>query len=73
MFVVPDGLVVFSKDNCAGCVQLKRKLESQDKPYFEYKIDENQEAANFVISKGFRSMPVVFLDGEAVSVFKVVS
>ena len=73
MFVVPDGLVVFSKANCAGCVQLKSKLEAQDKSYFEYKIDENQDAANFVISKGFRSMPVVFLDGEAVSVFKVVN
>lgn len=72
-FVVPEGLVVFSKNNCPACDTLKNKLAEQNKPYFEYKVDEDDSVRDFVISKGFRSMPVVFLNGEAVSVFKVVS
>lgn len=71
-FVVPEGLVVFSKNNCPSCVTLKDKLNGQGSSYFEFRIDEDENARDFVISKGFRSMPVVFLDGEPVSVFKVV-
>jgi glutaredoxin len=72
-FVVPQGLVVFSKNNCPACNQLKDKLKFQNKVFTEINIQENSAAQEFIINKGFRSMPVVFLDGESVSVFKVVN
>lgn len=72
-FVVPEGLVVFSKNNCPACNQLKDKLKIQNKVFTEINIQENSSAQEFIINKGFRSMPVVFLEGEAVSVFKVVN
>jgi glutaredoxin len=73
MFEVPQGLVVFSKDNCPACTQLKTKLSEQNKDFLEVRIDKSESAREYIISKGFRSMPVVFLDGENVSVFKVVN
>lgn len=71
-FVVPEGLVVFSKSNCPACEELKAKLKEQETEYVEVKIDTKPEARDFIISKGFRSMPVVFKDGNSVSVYEVV-
>lgn len=67
-FVVPKGLVVFSKNVCPNCVTVKNKLKAQGKDYTEIKLEENPEALSFLKEQGFRSVPIVMLDGEVVVV-----
>lgn len=61
-----EGLVVFSGKDCPKCVDLKRKLESEGKSYKEFDIWDNPEALQFIMSKGYRSIPQLFLDGEKI-------
>ncbi len=65
-FVVPEGLVVFSKTVCPKCVTIKKQLKAEGKEFTEIKVDENQDAYQFLVSSGFRSVPVVFQDGVVV-------
>jgi glutaredoxin len=62
-FILPEGLVVFSKYNCPACVTLKSRLSFAKMDYTEVNIEDVPEARSFLINKGFRSMPVVFSDG----------
>jgi glutaredoxin len=63
-----EGLVVFSKQGfCPNCVKLRAKLQSKGAVYTEYKVDVDTEAYTFLRSKGFSSVPVMFLDGEVVN------
>lgn len=60
------GLVVFSGADCPKCVDLKNKLDSDNKKYTEFDIWKNPEALQFIMSKGYRSIPQLFLNGEKV-------
>lgn len=64
-FVVPDGVVVFSKDVCPNCVTMKNILKQAGVEYTEIKVDENLDALMFLKQAGFRSVPVMFKDGVA--------
>lgn len=61
-----EGLVVFSGADCPKCIDLKNKLNSQNKEYKEFDIWKNPEALQFIMSKGYRSIPQLFLNGEKV-------
>lgn len=63
-----EGLIVFSKSICPNCVTVKRKLEVLGQQYSEICVDEDPEALNFLKGKGFRSVPVVMLDGNVIVV-----
>jgi glutaredoxin-like protein NrdH len=67
-FVVPEGYVVFSKNVCPNCVTLKNKLNYQSIPYTEIKLEDTPEALTFLKEQGFRSVPVLMLDGKVVTV-----
>lgn len=67
-FIVPDGYVVFSKSVCPNCVTLKNRLISQGVTFTEIKVDEDDNARSFLIGKGYRSVPVLYVDGEYVPV-----
>lgn len=67
-FNVPMGYVVFSKSVCPNCVTLKNRLISQGVTFTEIKVDEDDNARSFLISKGYRSVPVLYVDGEYVPV-----
>jgi len=60
------GLVVFSGADCPKCVDLKNKLDADNKKYTEFDIWKNPEALQFIMSKGYRSIPQLFLNGEKV-------
>lgn len=66
MFDIPAGYVVFSGDGCSRCVTLKDTLKARDIPYTEYDVYENQDALDFILSKGLRGIPQLFQDGELI-------
>lgn len=57
-------ITVYSKNNCPFCVQAKNLLQLKGFEYEEVKIDEVPEAREFVLSKGHRTVPQIYKDGE---------
>ena len=57
-------LTVYSKTNCPFCEQATALLERKGIKHRVIKIDENQEAREFLLAQGFRSVPQIFTDTE---------
>jgi glutaredoxin 3 len=57
-------ITVYSKNNCPFCDQAKNLLKLKGVDYSEIKIDEDQTAREFVLSKGHRTVPQIYQDGE---------
>lgn len=55
---------VYSGTDCPNCDILKTFLDKNEIKYREFNIRENPRAREFLLGKGFRSIPQVFLDGE---------
>jgi glutaredoxin len=56
-------LTLYTKNNCGYCLQAKALLKNNDIPYEEVNIETSEEARNFVISEGHRTMPQIYLKG----------
>lgn len=65
MLVGKDNKVmVYSKQNCPQCVVVKKQLKNSGVQYVEVSIDEGSpEARHWLLGKGHRSVPVVYVDG----------
>lgn len=59
---------VYSKNNCPGCSFVKSKLMQKDIEYVEINIDTSQRDKEWLIEQGYRSVPVVFLNGKEVDI-----
>lgn len=57
-------IVVYGKSNCPACVDLKRALVSLEKTFDYVDIEKDNEARDEIVSKGFRSVPQVKVNGE---------
>jgi mycoredoxin len=65
-----DQLVMFTTTWCGYCVRLKRFLDREGIAYREVNIEEDPEAAEFVMSvnRGNRTVPTLqFPNGEALT------
>jgi glutaredoxin len=60
-------LTVYSKNNCAFCVQAKNYLIQKNISFQEIKIDEDPKAKKFILDQGHRTVPQIYL-GEALFV-----
>jgi len=60
-------LKVYSKNNCPQCEQVKHLLTTKGITYKEIKIDEDQEAREWLIAQGHRTAPQLYL-GESLLV-----
>jgi glutaredoxin len=60
-------LKVYSKNNCPQCEQAKHLLTTKGITYKEIKIDEDQEAREWLIAQGHRTAPQLYL-GESLLV-----
>lgn len=58
--------VLFSGKDCPACKILKDKLNSKGIEYTEYDIWNDGEALAYMMGKGYRSIPQLFLNGEKV-------
>ena len=57
-------LTVYSKKHCPFCDQAKALLKRKDIPFEEIKIDEDEQAREFILSKGHRTVPQIYYHGK---------
>ena len=57
-------ITVYSKNNCAFCVQAKNLLKNKGVEYTEVKIDEDEEARQFLLAEKHRTVPQIYKDGK---------
>lgn len=57
-------ITVYSKNNCAFCVQAKNLLKNKGVDFVEVKIDEDSSAREFVLAEGHRTVPQIYKDGK---------
>ena len=57
-------LTLYTKNNCGYCIQAKTLLKNNDIPFEEVNIETNEEAKNFVITEGHRTMPQIYKEGK---------
>lgn len=57
-------LTVYSKTVCPFCVNAKNYLKSKDIPFEEINIEENDDARQFILDKGHRTVPQIYFQGK---------
>lgn len=57
-------LTIYSKNNCPFCVNAKNFLKAKGIDFEEIKIDEDETAREFVLSKGHRTVPQLYYKGQ---------
>lgn len=57
-------LTLYTKNNCGYCLQAKALLKNNDIPFEEVNIESSEDAKNFVINEGHRTMPQIYREGE---------
>jgi glutaredoxin len=57
-------LTVYSKTVCPFCVNAKNYLKSKNIPFEEINIEEDDQARQFIVDKGHRTVPQIYFDGE---------
>jgi len=55
-------ITIYSKANCPHCVNAKALLTSYDIDYNDVRIDEDDQARNFVLGEGHKSVPQIYVD-----------
>lgn len=53
-------LTVYTKNNCGYCMQAKNLLRNRDIEFTEVNIETDDEAREFVIAEGHRTMPQIY-------------
>lgn len=57
-------LTLYTKNLCPYCDMAKTYLLANSIPFSEVNIEEDTEAREFVLSKGHRTVPQIYRDGE---------
>jgi glutaredoxin len=57
-------LTLYTKDNCGYCLQAKALLKNNDVPFEEVNIESAEDARNFIINEGHRTMPQIYREGK---------
>ena len=57
-------LTVYSKTVCPYCVNAKNFLKAKNIPFEEINIEQSDEARQFIIDKGHRTVPQIYFQGE---------
>jgi len=57
-------LTVYSKNHCPFCDKAKHLLKTKNIAYEEIKIDEDQEAREWLIAQGHRTAPQIYKGDE---------
>jgi glutaredoxin-like protein NrdH len=57
-------ITLYSKPNCPFCDNAKVWFERNDIPYTVIDITQNDEALNFIKSKGHKTVPQIYLKEE---------
>jgi glutaredoxin len=57
-------LTVYSKNNCPFCDKAKNLLKLKGIKFEEIRIDLDEEAKQFIINEGHRTVPQIYQNGE---------
>lgn len=57
-------ILVYSKDKCIQCKRTKQIFDSNAIPYKEVNTEDNDDLKKYLVSKGVKGMPAVFLGDE---------
>lgn len=57
-------LTVYSKENCPFCDRAKNLLKLKSIPFTEIRVDQDPEARQFIVERGHRTVPQIYLNGE---------
>ena len=61
------GTIIYTKNNCAQCRFTKLHMQNMGVTYDERNVDENEAYMQEAIDTGYKSMPIVVLNGEVVA------
>ena len=61
------GTIVYTKNNCQSCRFTKLHMQNMGVTYDERNVDENEAYMQEAIDTGYKSMPIVVLNGEVVA------
>lgn len=56
-------ITIYSKNNCPYCVQAKNFLKQKNINFKEINIEQDEEARNFIMSEGHRTVPQIYMYG----------
>jgi mycoredoxin len=62
----PAQIIMYSTQHCSDCLRAKAFFEANNIPYTRILLEDNHEAAEFVmkVNNGYRSVPtIIFPDG----------
>lgn len=57
-------LTLYSKTVCPFCVNAKNFLKNKNIPFHEINIEDNDDARQFIVDKGHRTVPQIYFNGE---------
>ena len=60
---------IYTSDTCGYCHAAKDFLKQYKVSYVEHNISRDMEARRALISKGYRSVPVIVINGKEISGF----
>lgn len=55
--------IIFTRKDCDWCIKAKDLLDIENYGYFEWDIDENVFAKEYLRESGFTSVPQVYCNG----------
>lgn len=62
---------VYTKYDCVQCDTTKRYLDTNNVEYETINVEDDPEAYNYIVSLGFKSVPVVISDTDKWAGFKL--
>ena len=60
-------MILYTKNNCQSCRFTKLHMQNMGVTYEERNVDEDEAYMQEAIDTGYKSMPIVLLDGEVVA------
>lgn len=55
---------IYTSNTCVFCKAAKQYFNENNIEFKEMNIDENPDAVQYLVSKGYRGVPVINIDGE---------
>ena len=60
-------MILYTKNNCQSCRFTKLHMQNMGVTYEERNVDENEAYMQEAIDTGYKSMPIVVVDGRVIA------